>query len=338
MPDSTTHTPTRRTTDQARPVVAIDVDGVLNPDHPPTARRLGYRPHHYHGPGPAGRHVSGVLWLHPDHGAWLRELARHADLVWCTTWGAIASTWIAPRLSLPTGLPVIDAGHSGVRFGRQRKLAALYRAIGARPVAVLDDEFGGRDPAEAVERNARGSATLLVPVNSVTGLQRHHIDEVLRWLDQAATGTGQTHPPNETRTESTAAHPGGTAADEDRSLSVGDPVLRKSRLLSRQCDTCIFRPGNLMHLSTGRLRELITEARRDESFVVCHDTLPHYRNPDVKPAICRGFADRYSTQALQVIERLFGFIEVDPPDHSPGSGEATTRDCATGRAQPGSVR
>ena len=102
--------------------------------------------------------------------------------------------------------------------------------------------------------------------------------------------------------------------DQD-ALDVGDPVLGKSRVLSRQCDTCIFAPGNgnKMHLNPGRLRELIDETRAREAFIVCHSTLPHYRYPDVQPAICRGFADRYTTQALQLIERLFGFVEVDPP-------------------------
>nr|WP_319461444.1 hypothetical protein [Micromonospora sp. RTP1Z1] len=107
-------------------------------------------------------------------------------------------------------------------------------------------------------------------------------------------------------------------------LSVGDPVLGKSRLLSRQCDTCVFAPGNKMHLTPGRLRDFAAEARRRESFIVCHSTLPHYKHPDAKPAICRGFADRYQTQALQLIERLFGFVEVDPPqpaDPQPGPND-----------------
>jgi hypothetical protein len=72
-----------------------------------------------------------------------------------------------------------------------------------------------------------------------------------------------------------------------------------------------------MHLPPGRLHELVTETRRRESFVICHDTLPHYKDPEAKPAICRGFADRYRTQSLQLIERLFGFVEVDPPSHHP---------------------
>jgi hypothetical protein len=96
------------------PVVAIDVDDVLNPDHPPTARRLGYHPHQYDGPDPAGQLVSGEVWLRPDHGTWLRELARRADLVWCTSWGTIATTWIALRLGLPADLPVIDVDRKSV--------------------------------------------------------------------------------------------------------------------------------------------------------------------------------------------------------------------------------
>ncbi|MGC4885757.1 hypothetical protein [Micromonospora sp. DT227] len=105
------------------------------------------------------------------------------------------------------------------------------------------------------------------------------------------------------------------AGDENinADLNVGDPLLGKSRLLSRQCDTCIFAPGNKMHLSAGRLRDLVAETRRRQTFIVCHNTLPHYLYPDAEPAICRGFADRYQTQALQLIERLWGFVEVEPP-------------------------
>jgi hypothetical protein len=110
--------------------------------------------------------------------------------------------------------------------------------------------------------------------------------------------------------------------DTGHHLGVGDPVLGKSRLLSRQCATCIFKPGNLMRLHEGRLRDLVADTRAAESYIVCHSTLPHYLYPDAQPAICRGFTDRYSTQALQVIARLWGFVEVDPPDEQRKSPEA----------------
>ena len=88
-------------------------------------------------------------------------------------------------------------------------------------------------------------------------------------------------------------------------LSVAEPELMKSRRLSAMCQTCVFRPGNRMHLHEGRLKDLVAQALAAQSYVVCHSTLP-------------GFADRYSTQALQVIERLFGFIDVDPPEKPAG--------------------
>jgi hypothetical protein len=96
--------------------------------------------------------------------------------------------------------------------------------------------------------------------------------------------------------------------------SVGDPEAMKSRLLTAQCSTCIYRPGNLMHLRPGRLKDMTETARAEEGFVVCHQTLPDASPPPgVLPAICRGFYDRFSTQALQLMERLWGFLLVDPP-------------------------
>jgi hypothetical protein len=102
-----------------------------------------------------------------------------------------------------------------------------------------------------------------------------------------------------------------SATPHPHRLSVGDPATRKTRLLARPCDTCIFRPGNPMHLSPGRLRELITETVAAESYIICHDTLPHQQA--VPPAICRGFHDHYDTLSLRLIRALFGFTAVEPP-------------------------
>ena len=104
-------------------------------------------------------------------------------------------------------------------------------------------------------------------------------------------------------------------------LSVGDPVTGKTRLLARQCATCIFRPGNPMHLSPGRLKSMVEQAVADGSYVICHDTLPYGNHPETQPAICRGFVDRYTTWRLQVIGRLFGFVEVEPPAELPTDGQ-----------------
>ncbi|MFG3645076.1 hypothetical protein ACGF3C_32860 [Micromonospora sp. NPDC047762] len=166
------------------PIVAVDVDGVLNPDDPTHATTLGYQPHRYDGPGPDGQHVTGTVWLHPDHGPWLRELANHAQPVWCTSWNHLAVEWIAPRLGLPATWQHVPVQAGGVRFGHQSKLGRLYAWAARRPLAVLDDEFGGKDPFTADQRTADGAPTLLRPVNPYHGLRRVDIDAVLTWLRQ----------------------------------------------------------------------------------------------------------------------------------------------------------
>jgi len=72
------------------------------------------------------------------------------------------------------------------------------------------------------------------------------------------------------------------------------------------CSTCIFRPGNLMQLNSGRVRQMVDEAKAEESAIVCHQTL------DRDNAICRGFFDRYPTAPLQIAERLDMIREVAP--------------------------
>ena len=78
-------------------------------------------------------------------------------------------------------------------------------------------------------------------------------------------------------------------------------VYRNGRVhvCQRMCPTCIFRPGNLMQLRSGRVRGMIDDARRDEGCIPCHSHL--YTGRD---AVCRGFFDRYPTQPLQLAERL----------------------------------
>lgn len=107
-------------------------------------------------------------------------------------------------------------------------------------------------------------------------------------------------------------------------FSVGDPVSRRTRLLTRQCDTCIFRSGNPMHLPPGRLKSMVEQAVADGGYVICHDTLPYGNYPETPPAVCRGFADRYRTWRLQVIAELFGFIDVEPPAEPAGDGKDRT--------------
>lgn len=77
----------------------------------------------------------------------------------------------------------------------------------------------------------------------------------------------------------------------------------KVHVQRRMCNTCIFRPGNLMHLAEGRVEQMVEEATRDEGCIPCHKNLDHPGQ-----AICRGFYDLHRTATLQIAQRL-GYIE-----------------------------
>lgn len=71
------------------------------------------------------------------------------------------------------------------------------------------------------------------------------------------------------------------------------------RVMAERCSTCIFRPGNLMHLQPGRLREMVERVREIEGVIPCHETLG-----DDLHAVCRGQFEEVKTQWLQLAERL----------------------------------
>jgi hypothetical protein len=71
------------------------------------------------------------------------------------------------------------------------------------------------------------------------------------------------------------------------------------RVMADKCATCIFRPGNLMELRRGRVRDMVEEATGNEGVIVCHDTLN-----DDKAAVCKGYAERHAPPLLQIAERL----------------------------------
>jgi hypothetical protein len=82
------------------------------------------------------------------------------------------------------------------------------------------------------------------------------------------------------------------------------------RVQAEKCKTCIFRPGNLMHLQAGRVKGMVDDCKDTEGVIPCHDTLD-----GDKQAICRGFFDSYQDDIplVQLAVRM-GFIkEVQVP-------------------------
>jgi hypothetical protein len=103
--------------------------------------------------------------------------------------------------------------------------------------------------------------------------------------------------------------------DEDEPTSAYDPDTHNLRVLDAQCPTCIYLPGNLMHLNPGRLREM-TEGGLQEGCqgVICHETLPG-REDGFLPAVCGGFYLKYGPRnnCIRVMERINGVEKVTLP-------------------------
>lgn len=90
----------------------------------------------------------------------------------------------------------------------------------------------------------------------------------------------------------------------------------KLRVLSGQCSTCVFRPGNPMHLNPGRLRDLVQQNLAADAALVCHQTLTYGDHPGFGPALCRGFFDAYGhlVNLVRIMGRLGGINDtITPP-------------------------
>ena len=84
----------------------------------------------------------------------------------------------------------------------------------------------------------------------------------------------------------------------------------KVHVMSEKCSTCIFRPGNLMHLSPGKVKEMVDRSIGDESAITCHKTLPFAANHGQQQAVCRGFMESYAGQVSTLRLALhFGIIK-----------------------------
>ena len=173
-----------------KPLLLLDVDGVLNPEPVSSGKRPeGYQTHRMR---PGGwdhpRQKPLRVWLNPQHGVELLKLAEVYELVWCTTWEHEANEWIAPHLGLPE-LPVIEFGKSLARpDGRIHwKTARVIEYTAGRPFVWVDDETGSWDVAY-IKRHSTGSARFsLMHVNTRIGLTTGDFIELGVWHAEWAT-------------------------------------------------------------------------------------------------------------------------------------------------------
>nr|WP_305782314.1 hypothetical protein [Actinoplanes lichenis] len=150
-----------------RPLLLLDLDGVLNPFGASTCPE-GYVEHEFY-PG------QGPERYNPAHGGWIRELAAVTDPQWATSWGDDANDLLAPLLGLDP-LPVVP--FPPLPFPPAAKVPAIAAAAGDRPAAWIDDNHTGAGREWAASRSA---PTLLVPVDSAIGWTRADVEAVLTW-------------------------------------------------------------------------------------------------------------------------------------------------------------
>ena len=161
----------REAAEDHRPVLAVDVDGVISLfgfDEPLTE-------------APGEMHlIDGVAHcISRPAGERLKRLADHYDLIWATGWEERANEHLPLLLGLPGELPYLSFG-GNARFGTAHwKLEALAEYAGDRPLAWVDDSLDDSCYDWAEEREA---PTLLVRTESDIGITEAHTETLLGWV------------------------------------------------------------------------------------------------------------------------------------------------------------
>jgi hypothetical protein len=161
-----------------RPLLLLDIDGVLNP-WAAAACPPGYVAHRFR----AGWRRRRQAWLRPEHGPELLGLAERtgAELAWATSWAHDANTMVGAALGLPT-LRVVEFAGPHSDTGPEWKFLAVARFAYERPLAWLDDDFELRPVAKARFLDRREPPTLLVATDPAIGVTGHDLGVVERWF------------------------------------------------------------------------------------------------------------------------------------------------------------
>ena len=151
-----------------RPIVLLDMNGVINVFQCESAREVSVAPH------------LPTLQMLPDISASLALLHSYCTLVWCSTWDDAVNSDTVAAWGLPP-LPVIkplphEAGE------HDWKTLAVAQTFAAWPGTLVWVEDGFRPAARAwaSERLLRGARTRLIDVTE-SGLTVEIAAEIVEW-------------------------------------------------------------------------------------------------------------------------------------------------------------
>jgi hypothetical protein len=153
----------------SRPILAIDVDGVISLfgfDEPPAKGEAKFEL------------VDGMVHcISLRAGERLMRLSEHYEMVWASGWEDRANDYLPNILGLPE-LPHLSF-NGAARFGSAHwKLGPLDEYCQGRAVAWVDDNF---DESCYEWARARPEPTLLVPTEAHLGLEEPQTEALLAW-------------------------------------------------------------------------------------------------------------------------------------------------------------
>lgn len=173
----------------SRPLLLMDVDGVLNAFGAWDRLLAGLDPTgDEDGPTLRPARADGYhLLINRDHARWLARLESLFEIVWATMWQERAPAAFAPHLGIGDTWPWIDFSHYATSDVKGRtgagvagyKFPGVLATVGERPAVWVDDDLDPFHHEWAEARTAAGIPTLVVQPFPDTGWTRAEFEQVL---------------------------------------------------------------------------------------------------------------------------------------------------------------
>ena len=181
MPAASVSSPVEGVRAASRPLLMVDIDGVISLFAEPGARGADRRTSDgsFHSIEGIPHFLSSIAAAH------LLALSSQFELVWASGWEEKAGEHLPHLLGLPRGLPFLRFARAVGRSNAHWKLEAIEAHAAGRPLAWIDDAFNPACHAWAQERSA---PTLLVQTQPERGLTSQQAQRLESWAQGLARG------------------------------------------------------------------------------------------------------------------------------------------------------